>query len=150
MKRRRVMARPVRPEPTHTPPDRRLIAAIAGLVGLGVVLVLVWAMLPRSPGPASSPRASGTPVAVPRSPQTIAPTGSISPPTAVVPTNGATAPPLATPGPSSTTGTPGPIGQNPGLRVNWQDVAAPGLGEVLGVTAAASANGRVVVIGDAT
>jgi hypothetical protein len=61
-------------------------------------------------------------------------------PTDVVPTDGATAPPFVTPGI--------PTG-NDGLIVDWQEQPA-GLGAVLGVTAAASANGRVVIIGDAT
>jgi hypothetical protein len=148
------MARPIQPVPTRRPPDRRVIAIAAVAIVAAAIVVAIWALAPGNPGVGS--RAS-------------------VPPSRIVPRETVI---LTTPGPHSTTGagqtlapgatptartTPdGPTNSGPpvtsteplppgaGLAVNWSEAPSPGFGVVQDMTGAAYANGRVVVIGDAT
>jgi hypothetical protein len=139
-KKRRVMARPLQ-EPSRKPEaGRRVTPLVAGLIVLVVGLVAIFIFLPRlfgGPVATGTPPVAGLPTPPPLTPP---PGGSVAVPTQVGPTDGAT-PPVATPGV--------PTG-NQGLVVDWHQVPDPGLGVVIGVTGAASANGRLVVIGDST
>jgi hypothetical protein len=155
-KRRRAMARPIQPAPTRRSPDRRLIA-LSVLAVFAVALVAIWALLPRDPGrpsPTSGPSAvlprqtvvlsTSLPGASPS--ETRAPGATSTPPTGPTQTGERQTAGPATAEPQTST----PLPPGAGLGVNWVEADSPGLGVIQNVIGAASGNGRVVVIGDAT
>lgn len=110
--------------------------SIAALALLALALSGCTSAVPVTP--TAQPGSAGPTLSV--APTNGPPTNEL-PTNEIPPTNQASQPPLETP--------VGPIASG-GLVVNWQEVADPGLGVVIGVTAAASANGRIVVVGDST